>query len=131
MNAFERLSGQDVSFLFFPVENQPVWVDDERFDLDYHVRHVALPRPGADEQLKRLAADILSRPLDRSRPLWGSRPRGHFRSHCHAPLRCDRHSRGSIVRGTRFSSTGSFRPRAVSLVCGTAALVWPDDRRTL
>jgi diacylglycerol O-acyltransferase / wax synthase len=125
MSTFERLSGQDVSFLFFetantpmnvggvsvfdagtlvrpdgavdadrikayiaaqlhkvpryrhrlayiPIENQPVWIDDERFDLDYHVRHVALPRPGNDAQLKRVAADILSRPLDRSRPLWES-----------------------------------------------------------
>ena len=125
MSAFERLSGQDVSFLFFesantpmnvggvsvfdggtlvkadgavdvdrikayiaarlhkvpryrhrlayiPIQNQPVWIDDERFDLDYHVHHVALPRPGSEEHLKRLAADILSRPLDRGRPLWES-----------------------------------------------------------
>ena len=57
---------------FVPVENQPVWIDDERFDLDYHVRHVALPKPGDDEQLKRLSADILSRPLDRGRALWES-----------------------------------------------------------
>jgi diacylglycerol O-acyltransferase len=136
MSAFDRLSGQDVSFLFFetantpmnvggvsvfdggslvgadgavdvqritayiasrlhkvpryrhrlayiPIENQPVWVDDERFDADYHVRHLALPRPGNDQQLKRLAADILSRPLDRSRPLWESwiiegLPKGRF-----------------------------------------------------
>ena len=55
---------------YIPVEGQAVWVDDERFNLDYHVRHVALPRPGDDQQLKRLAADILSRPLDRQRPLW-------------------------------------------------------------
>jgi diacylglycerol O-acyltransferase len=55
---------------FVPIENQPIWVDDERFDLDYHVRHVALPLPGTDEQLKGLSADILSRPLDRGRALW-------------------------------------------------------------
>jgi diacylglycerol O-acyltransferase len=55
---------------YIPVEGQPVWIDDKRFSLDYHVRHVAVPRPGGDEQLKRLAADILSRPLDRQRPLW-------------------------------------------------------------
>jgi diacylglycerol O-acyltransferase len=57
---------------FVPIENQPVWIDDERFDLDYHVRHVALPRPGNEDQLKRLSADILARPLDRGRALWES-----------------------------------------------------------
>jgi WS/DGAT/MGAT family acyltransferase len=55
---------------FIPIENQPVWIDDERFDLDYHVRHVALPKPGDAAQLKRLSADILARPLDRGRALW-------------------------------------------------------------
>ncbi len=48
----------------------PVWVDDEQFDLGYHVRRSALPRPGSLEQLRELAARIVSRPLDRSRPLW-------------------------------------------------------------
>jgi diacylglycerol O-acyltransferase / wax synthase len=55
---------------FAPVSGHPVWVDDEHFDLDYHVRHTALPRPGSDEDLKRLAGRILSQPLDRDRPLW-------------------------------------------------------------
>lgn len=55
---------------YIPVEQQPVWIDDERFNLDYHVRHVALPQPGDESQLKWLSADILSRPLDRQRPLW-------------------------------------------------------------
>ncbi len=48
----------------------PVWVDDEQFDLGYHVRRSALPRPGSPEQLRELVARIVSRPLDRSRPLW-------------------------------------------------------------
>jgi diacylglycerol O-acyltransferase len=48
----------------------PVWVDDEAFDLGYHVRRSALPRPGSDEQLFELVARIVSRPLDRSHPLW-------------------------------------------------------------
>ncbi|MHB1739878.1 MAG: wax ester/triacylglycerol synthase family O-acyltransferase, partial [Actinomycetes bacterium] len=48
----------------------PVWVDDERFDLSYHVRRSALPRPGSDEQLAELVGRLMSRPLDRSRPLW-------------------------------------------------------------
>jgi len=48
----------------------PVWVDDENFDITYHVRRSALPRPGRDEQLFELAARVGSRPLDIERPLW-------------------------------------------------------------
>ena len=48
----------------------PVWVDDAQFDVSYHVRRSALPRPGTDEQLAELVARVQSRPLDRSRPLW-------------------------------------------------------------
>lgn len=55
---------------WIPLENHPVWVDDRQFSLDYHVRHTALPRPGGDEELKRLSARIMEQALDRSRPLW-------------------------------------------------------------
>ncbi len=48
----------------------PVWVDDEDFDLSYHIRRSALPRPGSDAQLAELVARLQSRPLDRRRPLW-------------------------------------------------------------
>ena len=48
----------------------PVWVDDPDFDLAYHVRHAALPHPGTTEQLEEYAARVLSRQLDRDRPLW-------------------------------------------------------------
>jgi diacylglycerol O-acyltransferase len=48
----------------------PVWVDDERFDVTYHVRRSALPRPGSDDQLQEFVARIQSRRLDRGRPLW-------------------------------------------------------------
>ena len=48
----------------------PEWVDDPDFDLAYHVRRSALPRPGSRDQLLELAARIVSRPLDRHRPLW-------------------------------------------------------------
>jgi WS/DGAT/MGAT family acyltransferase len=53
-----------------PIFNRPVWVDDGHFNLHYHVRHTALPHPGADRQLKDLAARILSQQLDRGKPLW-------------------------------------------------------------
>ncbi|MEO5708405.1 MAG: wax ester/triacylglycerol synthase family O-acyltransferase [Nocardioidaceae bacterium] len=48
----------------------PVWADDEDFDLTYHVRRSALPRPGSIDQLRDLTARIMSRRLDRNRPLW-------------------------------------------------------------
>jgi diacylglycerol O-acyltransferase / wax synthase len=48
----------------------PLWVDDEDFDIAYHVRRSALPRPGSDEQLRELVGRVQSRPLDRDRPLW-------------------------------------------------------------
>ncbi|HEY7564759.1 MAG TPA: wax ester/triacylglycerol synthase family O-acyltransferase [Acidimicrobiia bacterium] len=55
---------------FVPAGRQPVWIDDDHFNFDYHVRHTSLPRPGNDEQLKRLAGRIVSQPLDRAKPLW-------------------------------------------------------------
>jgi diacylglycerol O-acyltransferase / wax synthase len=48
----------------------PVWVDDDAFDIGYHVRRSALPRPGSPDQLRELVGRIVSRPLDRGRPLW-------------------------------------------------------------
>lgn len=49
---------------------RPVWVDDPDFDLTYHLRRSALPRPGDDDQLREFVARVISRPLDRDRPLW-------------------------------------------------------------
>src|SRR3954454_8570877 len=49
---------------------RPLWVDDPTFDLEYHVRHTALPRPGSEDQLLRLAGRVFSQQLDRNRPLW-------------------------------------------------------------
>ncbi len=50
--------------------DRPYWIEDPDFDLDYHLRHMALPAPGTDEQLAAQVARIISRPCDRSRPLW-------------------------------------------------------------
>lgn len=50
--------------------NGPIWVDYEHFNIHYHVRHTALPKPGDARQLKRLAARIMAQHLDRSKPLW-------------------------------------------------------------
>jgi WS/DGAT/MGAT family acyltransferase len=53
-----------------PMFGHPVWVDDPRFKLDYHLRHTSLPEPGDMRQLKRLAGRIFSQKLDLHRPLW-------------------------------------------------------------
>ncbi len=50
--------------------SNPVWVEDEDIDLDYHVRHVSLPKPGSNRQLQQYVARLHSSLLDRSRPLW-------------------------------------------------------------
>jgi diacylglycerol O-acyltransferase / wax synthase len=56
---------------FPPLETgRPFWVDDPTFNLDYHVRHTALPKPGSDDQLRQLVGRIFSQRLDRSKPLW-------------------------------------------------------------
>ncbi|MFP5362875.1 MAG: WS/DGAT/MGAT family O-acyltransferase [Thermoleophilia bacterium] len=49
---------------------RPLWADDSDFNLEYHVRHTALPAPGSEEQLTNLAARVFSQQLDRSKPLW-------------------------------------------------------------
>ncbi|MCF8606041.1 wax ester/triacylglycerol synthase family O-acyltransferase [Gordonia sp. HY442] len=49
---------------------RPLWVDDPEFDVTYHVRLSALPQPGTAKQLEELIARLMSRPLDRTRPLW-------------------------------------------------------------
>ncbi len=50
--------------------DQPYWIDDPNFDIEYHVREIALPRPGSDAQLTEQVSRLHARPLDRSRPLW-------------------------------------------------------------
>ena len=60
---------QKLSFPRFEL-GRPFWIDDPRFNIDYHVRHTALPSPGSLEQLRGLAGRIFSQRLDRSKPLW-------------------------------------------------------------
>ena len=52
--------------------DHPFWIEDPAFDLDFHVRHNALPPPGSDEQLSELVSRIIGRGMDRDRPLWES-----------------------------------------------------------
>ncbi len=55
---------------WIPYLKTPVWVDDPQINLDYHIRHTALPRPGSMKQLKHMAARIMVNQLDRMKPLW-------------------------------------------------------------
>ncbi|HVT77094.1 MAG TPA: wax ester/triacylglycerol synthase family O-acyltransferase, partial [Acidimicrobiales bacterium] len=50
--------------------HHPLWIEDPDFDIDYHVRRAALPAPGGSKELAEFAADVMSRPLHRDRPLW-------------------------------------------------------------
>jgi diacylglycerol O-acyltransferase / wax synthase len=53
-----------------PPPRAPHWEDYEDFDLDLHLHHIALPPPGDDEALRTLIGDLMSQPLDRTKPLW-------------------------------------------------------------
>ena len=55
---------------WIPAFFHPVWVDDDRFNLNFHLRHTRLPLPGDERMLKRLVGRLFSQHLDRSRPLW-------------------------------------------------------------
>jgi WS/DGAT/MGAT family acyltransferase len=68
--ALPRIPRYRQKLKYIPLESHPVWVDDDRFNLDYHLRHTALPKPGGLQQLKALSARIMQQHLDRSRPLW-------------------------------------------------------------
>ena len=50
--------------------DHPSWINDPNFDLDFHVRHTAVPPPGSNEQLAATVSRLVARPLDRRRPLW-------------------------------------------------------------
>ena len=54
--------------------DQPYWIEEPEFDIEFHVRELALPAPGDDRQLAAQAARLHARPLDRWRPLWGAVP---------------------------------------------------------
>jgi diacylglycerol O-acyltransferase len=56
---------------FVPLDlGRPVWVDDPHFNIDYHLRHTALPAPGGDAELRALVGRVMAQQLDRSKPLW-------------------------------------------------------------
>ncbi|GIW39835.1 MAG: diacylglycerol O-acyltransferase [Candidatus Binatia bacterium] len=94
-----------------PLTGHPFWVEDPRFDIRAHVHHVALPRPGTEEQLKELSARLFAQPLDRRRPLWELWVVEGLRDGGYALLAKVHHAMvdGSERRG---SGLGAPRPRA-------------------
>jgi WS/DGAT/MGAT family acyltransferase len=60
---------QKVRFVPFQL-GRPVWVDDVHFNIEYHLRHTALPSPGSESELRKLVGRVMAQPLDRSKPLW-------------------------------------------------------------
>src|SRR3954469_15603571 len=60
---------QKLAFVPFS-QGRPRWIDDPHFNLRYHLRMTALPQPGSEQELKRLAGRVFSQPLDRDKPLW-------------------------------------------------------------
>jgi diacylglycerol O-acyltransferase / wax synthase len=60
---------QKVRFVPFEL-GRPVWVDDPYFNIEYHLRHTALPSPGGESELRKLVGRVMAQPLDRHKPLW-------------------------------------------------------------
>src|SRR5437667_4059465 len=60
---------QTVRFVPFQL-GRPLWVDDPHFNIEYHIRHTALPAPGGDDQLRNLVGRVMAQQLDRNKPLW-------------------------------------------------------------
>jgi diacylglycerol O-acyltransferase / wax synthase len=68
IHQFEKMR-QRLIYVPFSIDH-PYWVDDPNFDIDLHIRHVALPKPGSWKELRGFASQFFSEPLDMNRPLW-------------------------------------------------------------
>jgi diacylglycerol O-acyltransferase len=68
--ALHRIPRYRQKLFWIPIEDRPVWIDDPDFNIDYHIRHVSLPKPGGESELREVASRILGNHLDRRRPLW-------------------------------------------------------------
>ena len=115
--------------------DQPYWIDDPDFDIEYHVREIALPRPGNMAQLTEQVSRLHARPLDRRRPLWemylitGSGEEAMRGLHQGAPLR---HRRGVGCRaphGVARSVAGGSRAARITTTSTRCSLrtvrCWP------
>lgn len=69
-NTLHRIPRYRQKLMWIQENKSAVWVDDHQFNIDYHVRHTSLPKPGTMDQLKTLASRVTEVQLDRERPLW-------------------------------------------------------------
>ena len=84
-----------------PLElGRPVWVDDPHFNIEYHLRHTALPSPGGEVELRKLVGRVMSQPLDRSKPLWEMWVVEGLEDGCWAMLSKTHHAMVDGVSGT-------------------------------
>ena len=70
LSAIDRIPRYRQRLSWVPGLNHPVWIDDDRFNIHFHLRHTRLPLPGDERMLKRVVGRVFSQKLDRSRPLW-------------------------------------------------------------
>jgi WS/DGAT/MGAT family acyltransferase len=68
--ALETIPRYRQRLTWVPGLGHPVWIDDDRFNVNFHLRHTRLPLPGDERMLKRLIGRLFSQRLDRSRPMW-------------------------------------------------------------
>lgn len=69
-DALHRIPRYRQKLMWIRKNRKAIWIDDDQFKLDYHVRHTSLPKPGSQEQLRSLSARIIESKLDRAKPLW-------------------------------------------------------------
>jgi WS/DGAT/MGAT family acyltransferase len=101
-----------------------VWIDDPDFNLEYHVRHTALPAPGSEEQLLLLAARVNSQQLDRAKPLWES-----WMVEGLAPARPDGPERFALVFKTHHALVDGISGMDLATVLFDAEADPPAERR--
>jgi len=106
--------------------DHPYWITDPDFDLDFHVRHIAIPPPGDDVQLGEQVARIIGRPMDRSRPLWEVYVMEGLQSGEWALLAKFHHATMDGAAGAQFSSILLDRDRETRPAPGSGD--WPRDR---
>lgn len=70
LTALETIPRYRQRLAWVPGLGHPVWIDDDRFNINFHLRHTRLPLPGDERMLKRLVGRLFSQRLDRSRPMW-------------------------------------------------------------
>jgi diacylglycerol O-acyltransferase len=106
--------------------DHPYWISDPDFDLDFHVRHIAIPPPGDDFQLGEQVARIIGRPMDRSRPLWEIYVLEGLESGDYAMLAKFHHATIDGAAGAQFSSILLDRDPEVRPEPSSGD--WPRDR---